>query len=69
MCNLNECETVSHLFFDCPLYRGLRGSFIRNIKDLHRLVGVLEDLVLVEARSIFNFINGALRLRSFILNE
>lgn len=69
MCNLGEFETISHIFFKCPLYRGVRGDSIKEMCDIDGLIQALENVDLLKAKAIFYFVTNALKLRSFILNE
>lgn len=33
-CNLNEPETIAHIFLNCPLYKSLRSYYLRHASDV-----------------------------------
>lgn len=69
VCNRNEPETISHIFFNCPLYNCIRGSFIRGIPGLNGLAHALDTLDYARAKLIAYYIISLLQLRAFVLDE
>ncbi|KAK9510367.1 hypothetical protein O3M35_005168 [Rhynocoris fuscipes] len=67
VCNLDQLETLSHIFFRCPQYNPLRNHYLKkysaNFQDLFS-IGDINKL-----NDIFYFTIGMLKLRSFCLNE
>ena len=70
VCNKYEKENLVHILNVCPIYNALREVYLRDsIENVENFWDILRPLNLQKLRSLYNFIGGALRLRSFIINE
>ena len=69
ICNMNQEETLSHLFFECPFYRHLRVNYLQGINSLDDLAVVLDSGSQEALSSVGGFVTSMLRVRSFLLNE
>ena len=74
VCNRQETENLYHLLFVCPIYQSLRrvylaGWFQNDDINVSNYYKILTNLVAGKINSIFYFVVGALKLRSFCLYE
>ena len=70
VCNQYEKEHLVHILNVCPIYKALREVYLRDsIENVEHFWDISGPLNLQKLRSLYNFIGGALRLRSFIINE
>ena len=70
ICNKYEHENLFHILNVCPIYNAWREVYLRDsIENVENFWDILRPLSLQKLRRWYNFIGGALRLRSFIRNE
>lgn len=74
LCNLNENETIVHVLFRCPIYRGIRNALLDKFIDFNATDATnIEKLLSTENEKCMNriyyFVSNCLRIRAFIINE
>lgn len=67
LCNLREKEDLNHFIFNCPHYNILRLKLPS--AENRSLVEILNKCELSELKSLYYFVIGSLRRRSFLLDE
>lgn len=65
MCNSNKNESLKHLLIECPTYGQCNNSKIR----ANNFPQILNIPSLEQAKSFYYFIQSAMKLRAFCLNE
>ena len=73
ICNLRENESLYHILLGCPIYNPIRNEYL-NKYIMPAIVidgGNFHEVLLniIQINNIYHFICGAMRLRSFIMNE
>ena len=67
ICNKYEKKNLVHILNVCPIYNALREVYLRDsFENVENFWEILRPLNLQKLRSLYNFIGGALCLRSFI---
>lgn len=69
LCNLNKPETLDHIFFECPIYQGLRVLLPIGMASIVDVWTFIYTISLKNAKLLYGFVTGVLKLRAFILNE
>lgn len=69
ICNQQANECLEHIIFDCPLYAGLRNTVIGRRKHSDDLDCLLNSNDLLLLKQLHSFISGAMKIRSFIIND
>lgn len=69
ICNLNKPETLDHIFFECPIYQGLRVLLPIGMASIVDVWTFIYTINLKNAKLLYGFVTGVLKLRAFILNE
>lgn len=74
LCNLNECETISHILLSCPLYNSHRNYYLRPILNASLPPEIQTQTLLAPpslhaVKMLHYFIKNALRLRVFCTTE
>lgn len=69
LCNLKRPETLYHLFFECPIYEALRVLLPNGLTTVDEIWQLIYTITPQNAKLLFSFVTGVLKLRAFVLNE
>lgn len=70
ICNMQRKEDISHFLLECPQYGHLRQQYLKDlIPPEGGLSQLLKDLSTSQLDKIFFFVSGAIKIRSFIMQE
>lgn len=74
ICNMGVLENIHHFLLVCPLYNSLRQNYLREwlsteLSNQDRIVQILCSSDVKQMNNVFYYIMGALKIRSFCLNE
>lgn len=69
ICNLNELESVEHIFLRCPIYQPFRCELIRSLHSVDDIALLLDSLTPPTCKSLYVYITSCLKMRAFILEE
>lgn len=71
ICNMRAPEDLNHFLFICPQYSALRSHWLQNLllKYNNSTNCLLNTSEKQEVAKIFYYVQGALKLRSFLRNE
>lgn len=74
VCNTGEPESIEHFLFVCPMYSSLRHKYLEmwltpDLNSNENLIKLLSFENLEMVNDTFSFIIGALKTRSFVLEE
>ena len=71
ICNTFKKENLYHLVlvYECPIYEGLRERFPRQLNERQVYEQLLNPLTDHDVNRLYDYLEGVLKLRSFIINE
>lgn len=74
ICNFGTAETIMHFFLECPIYEPIRSHYLKkyfsteNNNEIN-YINLVSNLTIQKINEIFYYVTGALKIRSFALNE
>lgn len=69
LCNSRQNETLEHIVLQCRMYDCIRVQIIKNLHNFDDFIALLNTASLADIKQISNYFIGALKIRSFIINE
>jgi len=68
VCLMQTNETLSHFFFECPLYTPFRDYYLTPLYNCQSVDSLANHIDVYLLKSIFYYISNSLKLRAQILN-
>ena len=69
ICNTFKKENLYHLVYESPIYEGRRERFPRQLNERQVYEQLLKSLTDNDVNPLYYYLEGVLKLRSFIINE